>query len=486
MVSDYLAFHGIYIPCRGFGGWLIDRCRLDSIDPREFTLDLRYWPGSYLFNILDYLDVIKRDSSGYNFNENINPGPSKISSLDYSLTDEYFVITYHMYVENTNLDISYEWDSKIVVPFGVPATLNGANVGDWVAIPGFTNVRFSYRNFHQSKPHPDPDAVNSAVEDEWIGGYSSAFPISYPAPSLAEDDFVSYRLISKLDSYVGNFHRAVNAQYRDLTSAAMFSTVDAFKQAEGYLGTNILQNLAKIPSITTALPQIKEGVALLSRILKRDLSGSTLKELLDLATSTNLQANFQWRPYIGLFTEYLPLMVSTFRSIGLPTGVSIGRGSYSKTLSNVFGRESVTVQARTKIVMDRSPNGLLSAVLAVDALGLLPKVSNLWDLVPFSFAANWFTGIGESIRRAEYTLLLATIPAYFVHSYKVTSPLTSSEQRDLGASSFGDDPASLVLYYRDVSFYCPAPHDSALGFGIPTELPPTGVLGSLLYQLIFS
>jgi hypothetical protein len=136
--------------------------------------------------------------------------------------------------------------------------------------------------------------------------------------------------------------------------------------------------------------------------------------------------------------------------------------------------------------MDASPSGLLSAAVGLDALGLLPKASNLWDLLPFTFVVNWFTGVGEAIRRAEYAMFLATIPAYYVHSYTLSSPLSDDELDLLKMSSSISEPACLRVYVRDVTKRPPFPRDTRLGFGLPSGIPSLGSLGSLLYQLIFA
>jgi hypothetical protein len=90
------------------------------------------------------------------------------------------------------------------------------------------------------------------------------------------------------------------------------------------------------------------------------------------------------------------------------------------------------------------------------------------------------------MRRAEYLLLMATIPAYFVHSFTLTSPLSSDELDLLEMSSSYDDPASLRVYIRDVSLYVPPVRDSRFGFGLPEKLPSLDVIGSLLFQLFLS
>jgi hypothetical protein len=278
------------------------------------------------------------------------------------------------------------------------------------------------------------------------------------------------------------FADAVDAQFYDIVPASLFSTVEAVKDAEGSIDTNLLQNLQKLPAIAESMPDVIKGVGVIrSLVTDRDLS--SLRGLLDFVTSTNLQVDFTLRPYIDLVREVLPQLLQVLSRLSSFSEYSLGYGQYSFDFpSGTFGRDSVRLVVRTKLVVDFSLRGLLSPVLQLDALGVLPKPSNLWDLVPFSFLANWFTGVGGAMRRGEYSLLLAQVPASFVHTYTLTSPLTESELALYGYKT-ASDVAKLKLYYRDVSTINPAPRDSKFGFGIPTEIPFIGTLASLVYQL---
>jgi hypothetical protein len=312
-----------------------------------------------------------------------------------------------------------------------------------------------------------------------ILGYQQSDPVL--DRSILED---VYQSLSN-NRFLYSFEGAVNKHWRGITSSAAFSAVDAFRQAEGQLADFQLQSLQKLPDIASAIPNLREAVDLLGKLMHRDLSLLTLRELLNLVTSTVLQANFQWGPYYRIITEILPNIRATLDNLSNEHDMVIGRGSYHTTLSNVLGRKTVSFTVRSKVVMDGHSFSMLASVLNLDSFGLLPKPSNLWDTLPFSFVANWFTGVGDAIRRAEYGLLLATIPAYFVHSYTLSSPLTEDELDLLGMSNGRDHQASLRIYYRDVSHYSPFPRDSEFDFGIPRGFPPLGTLGSLLYQLLF-
>jgi len=478
-VDDY-EFFGTTVPIHNPHGNIYIDLTVNTVLPLSVTISPGY-QGGFLPNLVDLLRFLEDGyevtdlAHGYSYSR-------RLSAMRYSISSAGIDIRYHMYARSNVSGAVYEWDSRIEVPFLAPPSVGIPIEGMSYHNPSASTVTFSYSNALVDGDTTDIGPLSDSYSTQL------AYPVALSQPPPLDTDGiwrVETHYVPKLKSLLFDYSSRFADAYYDITPSSMFSTVDAFKAAEGYLGTNILQNLQKLPGIASALPHLREAVSVMSRVLHRDLSVSTLKEILDLATSTHLQASFEWRPYIGVVTTYVPQMISTLHSVGLPSKNAIGYGSFRYKLSNELGREEVTLLTRTKIVMTTSPSGLLAAVTGADALGVLPKASNLWDLLPFTFVVNWFTGVGESLRRAEYSLLLATIPAYFVHTYIASSPLSVKELDSLKMSSSSTEPASLRMFYRDVSLYSPFPRDSRFGFGIPKDMPFMGVLGSLLYQLIF-
>lgn len=462
------------------------RCTVDTVTPLSVHLVSQH--GA----ISDYdLEELITRMRGQDFYSTVSWNGSifirHMSNVDISKTSTGCDITYEMdVVSYIPYSQHYHWTSIIHISFVcAEATVTPVQGNSYNTLYG----SFSTFSYSTTIATPFTGAMQRTFTSNRLN-HQRAYPTVLVGPLLSSvhEHDTCYDAIFVLNqaNLLKTFEKAVRSSWDDIVPASMFSTVDAFTDATGYLGVNLLQNLQKLPGIVNMLPQIGEAIKVLGRIWKRDLSVSTLKDILDLSTSTVLQANFEWRPYHGLLTQYLPSLASTMQSLGDITENAIGYGSYSKTIYNDLSREEVTILARTKLVMDSSPSGLLSAVLGVDALGILPKASNIWDLIPFSFVANWFTGVGSAIRRAEYSLLLMTIPAYFVHTYTITSPFSSEELDSLKMSNSGDEDATLRLYFRDITLYSPIPQDSRFGFGIPTVFPPWGTFGSLLYQLIFS
>jgi hypothetical protein len=409
-----------------------------------------------------------------------------LSDFSYELSDTGFSCRWHSDLTGLPAWDHYHWDGYFNISFLENEDIVIPLAGHTYHSSYASSTTFGFRNFTSGYAlwsGPFNDEVTYVDSDE--GGYLILLATPDAAVSVVEENGrASFTRLLK-SSYLVNFRDAVDRSWSDITPSSLFSTVDAFKEAEGSIDNDVLQTLVKIPGIASSLPQIREAIGILSDLVRRKVDLLTVKEILDLATSTVLQANFQWRPYKDVLFKYVPQIVSTMGALGDIKKHSIGYGSFSFKLHSELGREDVTLLTRSKIVMDASPSGLLSAILGLDSIGLLPKPSYLWDLVPFTFMVNWFTGVGKMIERAEYSLLLATIPAYFVHTYCLSSPFTETELDTLEMSNVEVRPAMLRIYYRDLSLYSPFPHDSRFGFGIPHQLPPLGSLGSLLYQWLF-
>lgn len=66
--------------------------------------------------------------------------------------------------------------------------------------------------------------------------------------------------------------------------------------------------------------------------------------------------------------------------------------SKSFSLSNgVRMTATMTVNATPRI-----PNGFSEAWLQLSSFGLAPNLTNIWDVIPFSFMIDWFTSIGDT------------------------------------------------------------------------------------------
>jgi len=187
-----------------------------------------------------------------------------------------------------------------------------------------------------------------------------------------------------------------------------------------------------------------------------------------------------------LIVNQLPKIIKSICDGWSSNALIVSRGKYSYLFHEpVFADLPGTkLTARTKIVIDAGPKALLRQILFADGFGILPKPSNLWDLIPFSFVVNWLTGVGANIRKAEYGAILAFVNVYYVHSYLLESPLVADDLTPYGVHSDMIDGLTMRWYRRYVSTYLPMPTSSIFDFAMPTGSPPLFTVASLLLQLL--
>jgi hypothetical protein len=252
---------------------------------------------------------------------------------------------------------------------------------------------------------------------------------------------------------------------------------------------DILQTLAKLPDAASMIPKIRDLIHVAEEIHQRKFDGDTLKDICDFVAGTNLQANFQWATFYRFLTEQLPDVIRGIQLGWDREPLVIGRGAFNYAFpepKGFHGFPSSRLTARSKIVVDTGVNTAFAMVLGLDGLGILPKPSNLWDLVPFSFALNWVTGVGANIRRAEYGLFLLAFPTYGVHTLTIEAALSEQDLTTLDVVEDPTIPFRLRWYNRSVSVYLPLPGDTPYGFGLPTGSPSITLIASLLYSLLIA
>jgi hypothetical protein len=99
-------------------------------------------------------------------------------------------------------------------------------------------------------------------------------------------------------------------------------------------------------------------------------------------------------------------------------------------------------------------------MLALDSNGLLPLPSRLWDLIPFSFVADWFTGMSDRLRSAEiYAFSNFFTFDYLIHSYWVMQDNSASFPLLTAVT-----PVTSSWYRRELSRIIPRPQDSPFNF----------------------
>lgn len=143
-----------------------------------------------------------------------------------------------------------------------------------------------------------------------------------------------------------------------------------------------------------------------------------------------------------------------------------------------LGTGSLIVESHSKVTLT-GLSSLSLSLLGMEQSGFGLKLSNFWDLVPFSFVVDWFTGFSRRFQDIDsYMLLLACRPAWFVHSYKLSYTPSAAELLDSGVSS--GSTVKWTIYRRHVSRLIPPLSDPDIDFRAPRTFNKFADLLSLL------
>lgn len=90
----------------------------------------------------------------------------------------------------------------------------------------------------------------------------------------------------------------------------------------------------------------------------------------------------------------------------------------------------------------------------LESIGALPNLANVWDLIPFSFAIDWFVGVGDLLERVDTNQRLTRLNIRYVtqsdHKIAKMYVTPSSLRPFVGSLEAG-------VYLRWVSDQCPTP-----------------------------
>lgn len=348
----------------------------------------------------------------------------------------------------------------------------------------------SYKMVHQwSYTHPSiATKITSIVSTADRGGTakeSRAVLCDWPArgdepgPPASRDDRKIYQGIE-------GFSHAVQEEIKDLLPSLVMSASDAFASV-ATIDSNNIENIVELRGIAESLPDLRAALALVSDVLKRDLSLSTISQVLDILSSEYLRWSFGTKPTVDFLTKGLEdLRAVDMSTINEPNVVGRGKFVYAFP-EGTFGRSSSKLTAKTKVVY-KAPKGFMREFLFGSQLyGVTPLPSNFWDLYPLSFVVDWYTGLGKRISDIEMAVYATVYDVgYYVHTLKVDSPLEDSELLAFGltkSSLQGSTVPSYRLFNRYVSRYIPPYRDGRYDFRMPGNGPPWGLAAALFYQL---
>jgi len=262
--------------------------------------------------------------------------------------------------------------------------------------------------------------------------------------------------------------------------AAMFSYANAIEHFRALQGDylEVAYQWEKIGNLT---PDVLSLAAIL-------LDAETdpilfVRKLLHFLAGLKLQYTFGTQKFVGNVEELTSAIDSAARAIdNISRRVTLhGKFTY-RFASKRFGIDDITLVARTKVVAGGAHIDLFIKLLKLDSVGLSPRSSHLWDLIPFSWLVDFFTGLGSRLDVLDSVILGLMIDTqYCVHSFRISYPVPPSVLQTNNLDMIQD--GEFVHYAREVSRVVPFIFHSEVDYGMPQYPPDAGIISALFFTL---
>lgn len=321
----------------------------------------------------------------------------------------------------------------------------------------------------QSKPTFSPLGIFSPV-----GGYATNPPVFWNKHQGFGDD-----INAPVHWFEQEVIRNIHPQIRSACVISSGQAMEDYKSSSNWIETfpDLIPMLKSIKDVTGFLGCIK-------KLLRGDFG--QLSRLAHYLSQGYLAYKYGVKPTVSDISEADRIAneyVDGIRVVsdGLPKAL-YGRFFYRIPRFYKEVGNSPTVTVRTKMVLGHSVGSLLTWVLTLDDVGLLPTLTRIWDLVPFSFVLDWFTNLSDRFEDLDNAAVREILPvAYYVHTYEYTLKMAAKYYSPY--RSVDGDP-TLRVFIRERSLLSPAFRSGIYDFHPPKGLKKRLLAaGSLLFEL---
>lgn len=384
----------------------------------------------------------------------------------------------------------YEVTCRVAWSMADPTSSGALLAGTFdIRQPSFT-VRSNYELVSEFNSHPLPSGYLWPVKsvsnspDLWLPHASTEGTgvFLYEEPTVTYGQQSSFNQDERHvfyhhseDAQVKRFYSFCESIHDDVRPMACMSANDALKSYHS--DSNFLESLPELPSILRNIKDISPFLSAIRKISKGDPTG--VPKVIDGLASGYLAYKYGARPLSSdvkeanrIATEYYGILESRSKALA---GNLYGSFSYELPVSCPKIPGKILVTSRTKIVVGSSPSGALAYAIALDDVGLLPTMARIWDLVPFSFVIDWFTGLSNKFETIDNMAIRAALDvAYYCHTFEYKLILDEGSIVPFSVLSSEVSP-HLRVFVRDISRYHPMYVKGRFDFN-----PPVGLKKNLL------
>jgi hypothetical protein len=232
----------------------------------------------------------------------------------------------------------------------------------------------------------------------------------------------------------------------DLTALAYFSTSDAISNGFQMLSSNYLENLASIGDLGGLV-----GAAKILMTMTKFRKLRSVPKLLSLLAEAKLVYSFGLAPTMSDASDISEKARSLMAEFLTMSRTKQSNGSafwkdWNFPRSGLF--DGLEISVHSKVVFRVAPDSFLSALIPLKSLGILPTLSNIWDLIPFSFVLDKFWRVGSAVESAENSFGMMFLDCvYIVHSVRTFYPLPEEVLINYGLMQSSESTRGGYVYY---------------------------------------
>lgn len=387
-------------------------------------------------------------------------------------------------------DHAYEVTCRVAWSMAAPSSGGPLLAGEFPIHQPYFTVRSNYELISEYNSYPLPTGYLWPVGSVWNATNlwtphpstegTGVFLYEQPTVSSSERSYFDQdeRHIffhHSEDTQVKRFYSFCKSIHDDVRPMACFSANDALSNCHS--DSNFLESLPELPSILRNIKDVSKFFSAFRKISRGDPSG--VPGVIDGMASGYLAYKYGARPLASdiqeanrIATEYYGILERRSKVLA---GNLYGKFTYKLPVHCPKIPGSILVTSRTKIVMGSSPSGALAYAIALDDVGLLPTLARIWDLVPFSFVIDWFTGLSKKFETIDLTAVRAALDvAYYCHTFEYKLILDEGSYPSFSAASSEITP-HLRVFVRDISRHHPMYVKGRFDFN-----PPVGIKKNLL------
>jgi len=303
-------------------------------------------------------------------------------------------------------------------------------------------------------------------------------------------NFIRYRMYDR--GYINRLHTLVRSKVEDnlpdIRVSAFLAASDALNSNIQVLSSNNLQNLQHLKDILSLLPDLPALAKLIAKAVRGDLS--VIIDIIDYITEEVLKTNFQRAPIFRDLRDASKVDIRKRVESVLRHDTRTIHGKFNFTFQgneNFLHDGVLRLETRAKVRLHTDPSTLLTTVLTANSIGLLPSLSRIWSLLPFSFVVDWFTNESKRLKLVDTQLLYMMFrTSLCVYSYKVVYEPSPDALLHWGLESTDTkQPFGISVYSREISHYAPRlVNSSKFDYLRVTRGPDPVTVGSLMWQVL--